>query len=245
MVTGSRQMTMDRALDLLVHGDIQAKGLLPWSSNYTFLATVSHHGDRSLAVYKPRSGERPLWDFPDGTLCLREVATFVVSQALGWLYVPPTVLRDGPHGTGSLQLYIDADPDEHYFTLQDAYVGDFQRLAVFDYIINNADRKSGHCLLGSDGRIWAVDHGLSFHTLPKLRTVIWEFAGEPIPRAMLDDLVAFRHRLGPGDPVYETLTRLLAEDELEALRQRVAHLLRSRTFPMPDSHRRHMPWPPV
>ncbi len=238
-------MTMDRVLDLLVHGEIQTEGLLPWSSNYTFLATVSYDSDRSLAVYKPRSGERPLWDFPDGTLCLREVATFVVSQALDWLYVPPTVLRDGPHGTGSLQLYIDADPDEHYFTLQDAYVGDFQRLAVFDYIINNADRKSGHCLLGSDGRIWAVDHGLSFHRLPKLRTVIWEFAGEPIPRAILDDVVSFRHRLEPEAPVYETLGRLLAEDELEALRQRVADVLRSGTFPMPDSHRRHMPWPPV
>lgn len=240
-----RQMTVDQVLNLLVHGDIQTEGLLPWSSNYTFLATVSYNGARSLVVYKPRGGERPLWDFPEGTLCLREVATFVVSQALGWSYVPPTVLRDGPHGTGSVQLYVDAHPEEHYFTLQDRYIEDFQYLAAFDYVINNADRKSGHCLLGTDGRIWAVDHGVTFHTLPKLRTVIWEFAGQPIPDAILDDLEAFRDHLAPGEPVPVTLGQLLADDELNALHQRVRDLLESRTFPAPDPRRRHIPWPSV
>ncbi|MFQ5854729.1 MAG: SCO1664 family protein [Anaerolineae bacterium] len=241
----SRQMSVDQVLDLLTHGAIQTEGLLPWSSNYTFLATVSHNGARSLAVYKPRRGERPLWDFPKGTLYLREVATYVVSQTLGWFYVPPTVLRHGPNGVGSVQLYVDAEPEEHYFTLQDKYIDDFRYVAALDYVINNADRKSGHCLLGTDGRIWAVDHGVTFHTLPKLRTVIWEFAGQPIPKGILDDLQQFVDRLAAGDPVYATLMRLLADNELNALRQRVRDLLQSRIFPYPDPNRRHMPWPPV
>lgn len=240
-----RRMTVDQALELLAHGELETEGLLPWSSNYTFLATVSYNGIQSLAVYKPQRGERPLWDFPDGTLCLREVATFIVSQALGWPFVPPTVLRDGPHGLGSVQLYIEADPEEHYFTLHERYVEDFQYLAAFDYVINNADRKSGHCLLGADGRIWAVDHGVTFHVQPKLRTVIWEFAGQPLPSAIVDDLTAFYVRLTPGEPVYNTLEHLLANDELTALQRRVQDLLLSRTFPEPDPHRRHIPWPPV
>ncbi len=238
-------MTVNQVLELLTQGRLETEGLLPWSSNYTFLAIVSYNGNRCLAVYKPRSGERPLWDFPEGTLCLREVATYVVSQALGWPYVPPTVLRDGPHGLGSVQLYIDADPEEHYFTLQEQYVEDFQHVAALDYVINNADRKSGHCLLGSDGRIWAVDHGVTFHTLPKLRTVIWDFAGQPIPDPILNDLEAFHSQLTPGDPVQTALQRLLARDEIDALRQRVRDLLRNRVFPRPDPHRRHIPWPPV
>lgn len=244
-VGAGRQMNADQVLDFLAHGRIETEGLLPWSSNYTFLATVSHNGTQSLAVYKPQRGERPLWDFPDGTLCLREVATFFVSQALGWSYVPPTVLRDGPHGTGSVQLYIDADPDEHYFTLQDEYPEDFQHIAVFDYVINNADRKSGHCLLGTDGRIWAVDHGLTFHRSLKLRTVIWEFAGDPIPEPILADLEALLARLTSDHPAHDTLARLLADEELVAVRRRVEDLLESRTFPEPDPHRRHTPWPPV
>lgn len=236
---------MDQVLNLLAHGDLHTEGLLPWSSNYTFLATISYNGAQSLAVYKPQRGERPLWDFPDGTLCLREVATFIVSQALGWPYVPPTVLRNGPHGIGSVQLYVHADPEEHYFTLRDRFVEDFQHLAVLDYVINNADRKSGHCLLGADGRIWAVDHGITFHAQPKLRTVIWDFAGQPIPSAILEDLEAFRQRLTPGAALQNTLQRFLADAELDALWRRVGDLLQSRVFPRPDPHRRHIPWPPV
>jgi hypothetical protein len=238
-------MTIDQIIDLLAHGEIHTEGLLSWSSNYAFLATICHNDFESLAVYKPQHGERPLWDFPDGTLCFREVATFVVCQALGWFYVPPTVLRNGPHGIGAVQLYIDCDPEEHYFTLQEDFVEDFQHLCVLDYITNNADRKSGHCLLGRDGRIWAVDHGLTFHELPKLRTVIWEFAGDPIPNQILIDLAAFQERLEPGNAIYDTLARLLSVDELLALRIRVDDLLQSRIFPNPDPRRRHIPWPPV
>lgn len=240
-------MSFDRVMDLLARGTIETEGLLPWSSNYTFLATVRHGDQMSLAVYKPRSGERPLWDFPHGTLCLREVATFVVSQGLGWVLVPPTVLRDGPHGVGSVQLYIDADAKAHYFTLQEdpAYADAFRRIAILDVVVNNADRKSGHCLLDRDGRVWAVDHGITFHVMPKLRTVIWEFAGEPIPGPMLDDLRAFRTRLDASNSLTATLERLLAAEEMDALRQRVDALLKRGTFPNPDPRRRHIPWPPV
>lgn len=240
-------MGFDEALELLTHGELEIEGLLPWSSNYTFLATVRHGGRSALAVYKPRSGERPLWDFPHGTLCLREVATFVVSEALGWSLVPPTVLRDGPHGIGSVQRFIHADPEAHYFTLQDhpAYTETFRRIAVFDVVVNNADRKSGHCLLGRDGRIWAVDHGITFHVMLKLRTVIWEFAGEPIPAPILKDLEALRQRLRDGSSLVQTLRRLLSAEEIDALRERVDGLLTQKTFPHPDPHRRHIPWPPV
>lgn len=238
-------MSVDQVLNLLAHGEIETKGLLPYSSNYTFLATIAYNGTRQLAVYKPQSGERPLWDFPEGTLCFREVAAFIVSQALGWFYVPPTVLRNGPHGIGSIQFYIDADPEEHYSTLRDRFVEDFRYLAAFDHVINNADRKGGHCLLGTDGHIWAVDHGVTFHVLPKLRTVIWDFAGQPIPDAILDDLEAFLGRLEAGDSARETLIRLLADDEIDALQRRVEDLLDTRTFPQPDPQRRHIPWPPV
>ena len=238
-------MSVNQILDLLSQGQIHTEGLLPWSSNYTFLVTITKDDVQSLAVYKPRSGERPLWDFPDGTLCYREVATFIVSQALGWFYVPPTVLRNGPHGLGAVQLYIDCDPEEHYYTLKDEYAADFQYLAVLDYITNNADRKSGHCLLGADGRIWSVDHGLTFHVMPKLRTVIWDFAGTPIPDPILKDLEAFQKHLQPGNQVYDTLARLLALDELVAFKQRIKDLLQTRTFPEPNPRRRHIPWPPV
>lgn len=240
-------MGFDEALEILTHGELEIEGLLPWSSNYTFLATVRHRDRSMLAVYKPRSGERPLWDFPHGTLCLREVATFVVSEALGWSLVPPTVLRDGPHGIGSVQRFVHADPEAHYFTLQDhpAYTEAFRRIAIFDVVVNNADRKSGHCLLGHDGRIWAVDHGITFHAMPKLRTVIWEFAGQPIPPSILADLELLRQRLGNGRPLVRTLQRLLSDEEIEALRQRVEGLLEQKTFPQPDPHRRHIPWPPV
>lgn len=239
------RMSVNEALELLLHGHLEVQGRLPWSSNYTLLTTVSLNGADSLAVYKPRQGERPLWDFPDGSLCLREVATFVVSQVLRWDFVPPTVLRDGPYGPGSIQLYVASDPDEHYFTLQGRFVEEFRYLAAFDYVINNADRKGGHCLLGNDGEIWAVDHGVTFHRLPKLRTVIWDFAGDPIPDAILDDLRKLSLDLRRENSLTDALGRLLSVMEMRALRERIAHLLQAGTFPRPDPSRRHTPWPPV
>ncbi len=165
----------------LAEGRIELLGLLPNASNAAFLARCRAGDEERFAVYKPSRGETPLWDFPEGTLHRREVAAFVVAAALGWPNVPPTVLRDGPEGPGSLQLFVRFQVGEHYFTLQDERREDFRRVALFDLVVNNADRKAGHCLLGEDGRIWVIDHGVCFSDEPKLRTVIWDFLDEPIP----------------------------------------------------------------
>ncbi len=237
-------VTIEQVLALLSRGEMEVLGLLPWSSNYTFLTSVRDGEMGCLAVYKPRQGERPLWDFPQGTLYLREVAAYVVSQALGWGFVPPTVLRDGPHGVGAVQLFIEAQPEAHYFTLGEGYASEARRIAAFDCVINNADRKAGHCLLDRRGRLWVVDHGIAFHAQPKLRTVIWDFAGQPIPPDMVRDLQTFRHRLTRPDPLVALLDSLLADEERAALRQRLDALLNSRTFPHPGPGR-HVPWPPI
>jgi hypothetical protein len=239
-----RNTNLDRIIALLTQGEMEALGLLPWSSNYTFLTTVHDASRQCLAVYKPQRGERPLWDFPQGTLCLREVAAYLTSQALGWSFIPPTVLRDGPHGLGSVQLFIDAEPEAHYFTFQGEHVPELQRIALFDCLTNNADRKGGHCLRGKDGRIWAVDNALTFHTDPKLRTVIWDFVGRPIPENLFQDLMAFKGRLAQPDPLVEALSRFLTAGEMNALRQRLDTLLKRATFPEPGPGR-HIPWPPI
>lgn len=231
-------MTARRTLE---RGEIELLGLMPNASNYTFLARVTHESDEALAVYKPRRGETPLWDFPDGTLGNREVAAFVVSHELGFGFVPPTVLRDGPHGPGSLQLFIDAQPGLHYLTIARSYDEIFRRVCLFDVVINNADRKSGHCLLEEGtGTIWVVDHGVSFHREPKLRTVIWDFAGERIPRDALESVEDFGARVAD----VAALTELLAADEVEAIRVRAEHVVKEGVFPEPGPGR-PFPWPPV
>ncbi len=231
-------------LQLLREGEMELLGLLPWSTNYTFLASVRRASWQTLAVYKPQKGERPLWDFPRGTLCLREYAAFLVSEALGWGLVPPTILRDGPHGLGMVQFYIDAEPDENYFTFHKKRQAELKRLAAFDAVVNNADRKGGHCLLGKDGRLWAIDHGITFHAQHKLRTVIWDFAGQPLPPQVLRDLRALRPRLEPSDPLARQLAELLSPEEMHALRRRLDILLATRTFPQPGPGP-SVPWPPV
>ncbi|HZY42259.1 MAG TPA: SCO1664 family protein [Anaerolineae bacterium] len=241
-------ISIDQLLDLLANGQIEQQGLLPWGSNYTFLVSVMQGDVQIAAIYKPRDGERPLWDFPEGTLCQREAAAFVVSQALDWLIVPPTVLRDGPHGVGMVQFYIDCNPDEHYFTLKDdeRFTGQFQRIALFDLLINNADRKSGHCLRADDDHIWAIDHGVAFSVEPKLRTVIWDFAEQDIPEALRADLRSFRARLDqPGDSAAKALSRLLDKRELAALKRRADQLIQTGCFPRPLPGYRQIPWPPV
>jgi len=234
----------DRVLTLLAQGELELLGLLPGSSNYTLLALVSDGDLEALAVYKPQRGERPLWDFAEGSLCLREVAAFLLSQMLGWPRVPPTVLRQGPHGLGAVQFFVQADPEAHYLTFARNYSAEGQRIALFDFLANNADRKSGHCLLDSAGRVWCIDHGITFHADYKLRTVIWEFAGQPIPQPLLDDLQALRVRLAQNDRETEALARLLSPREMGALRRRLKHLLRTKTFPEPGPYRA-IPWPPV
>ena len=213
---------------------------MPWSSNATFLVTLSLGDEQRAAVYKPHRGERPLWDFPDG-LYRREVAAYEVSEALGWGIVPETILReDAPLGPGSLQRFVDADFDQHYFTLLDDHSchDELRRIAVFDLLINNADRKSGHCLL-AEGRIWGIDNGLCFHVQPKLRTVIWDFGGTRVPPVLRQAVSAF------AEAVPASLAGLLNPSEIDALRQRAQAIARMERFPDPDPDLRPYPWPLV
>ncbi len=246
-------MIMADILQLLQNGIIELEGLLPWSSNYTFLIHVCGEGEEVTAVYKPRRGERPLWDFPQGTLCQREYAAFLVSEALDWHLVPPTVIREGPHGPGSIQLFIEHDPEQHYFTFEDSSIFQIQlqRMVLFDALINNADRKSGHVLLqegeepDQPNKLWGIDHGICFHTEEKLRTVIWEFANKPIPVDLFSDLQKFQKRLHiPADPIFKQLQEQLDTSEIKALRRRADRLTRRGSFPKPGPGR-HYPWPPV
>jgi uncharacterized repeat protein (TIGR03843 family) len=225
----------------LAEGALELRGRMPWSSNNTFLAALDEGTDREvLVVYKPQRGERPLWDFADG-LWHREVAAYELSEALGWGIVPETIQRDGPLGFGSVQRFIEADFSEHYFTLLEdpARHADLVRICVFDLLANNADRKGGHCLLGLDGRIWAIDHGLCFHADPKLRTVIWEFGGCPLPRDLRADIAGLAAQ--PPARVLE----LLDEREADAFVRRATAIARLDVLPDPPEERRPYPWPLV
>ena len=239
-------LTPERVLHLLTHGKIEVEGLIPWSSNATLLVTVRDDELTTLAVYKPQEGERPLWDFRYGSLGFREVASHLVCEALGWALVPPTVLRQGPHGIGSVQFFIHAQEDAHFFTIQDdpAYLMDLQRLAAFDVIANNADRKSGHCLVDLQGRLWAIDNALTFHADPKLRTVIWRFAGQPLPGSILADLQTLHGILTGESQLDRALHHLLDEQEVTALHRRLEQLIEDGHFPEPGEGR-VLPWPLV
>ena len=227
-------------LTVLAEGDIALEGRLPWSSNGAYLAVASLGGCDVRCIYKPHRRERPLWDFPDG-LFHREVAAYEVSAALGWGIVPETVLRaDAPAGPGSLQRFVEADFEEHYFTLleHERWHDDLRRIAVFDLVVNNADRKSGHCLLAYD-HIWGIDNGLCFHVEPKLRTVIWEFGDDPMPDSLRGDLRA----LATTPPA--SLERLLTEEETAVLCRRAVAVARLERLPDPGPDRRPYPWPLV
>jgi uncharacterized repeat protein (TIGR03843 family) len=236
----------ERSVRLLQAGQLEVIGRLPYSSNQTFLARCCEGDDELMAVYKPAAGELPLYDFPGGTLYRREVAAYLVDRALGWGLVPPTVGRgDAPLGPGSVQLFIDHDPELHYFTLLDSRERRFMRMATFDIICNNADRKSGHCLLSADGAIHAVDHGLTFHAEPKLRTVIWDFAGKPVPRVERAAAGRLAARLADqADPLTIALAALLEAAEVDALQQRAASMQQPGVFPHPGSSW-SFPWPLV
>jgi uncharacterized repeat protein (TIGR03843 family) len=229
------------AVRLLAEGELEIEGRLPWSSNASFVVTLCLDGVSGRAVYKPGRGERALWDFPGG-LYRREIAAYELSKALGWDVVPETVIRwDAPLGEGSLQRFVDADFSEHYFTLlEQTDLGDALRtIAVFDLVANNADRKSGHCLIDEMRRVWGIDHGLCFHEDPKLRTVMWDFAGEQIPASLLADVARL------VDELPEDLTRWLEGDEVDALRRRAATVARLGRFPDPNPEMRPYPWPLV
>jgi uncharacterized repeat protein (TIGR03843 family) len=234
---------LEDAAKLLSTGAVDILGHIPYSSNYVFLARVRADGSEALAIYKPRRGERPLWDFPQGTLAAREVAAFAVSEVSGWALVPPTVLRrDAPLGPGSLQLFIDHDPERHYFTLVDSRLGEFGVFAAFDVVINNADRKAGHVLEDAEGRLWAVDHGVTFHTEDKLRTVIWHLAGCPLTREAVAGLRTLSVALRPEAEARRRLEELVSAREVDAVVRRAQRLLSSGRLPRP-SQDHHLPWP--
>jgi len=239
MPADERQPVAD-ALTVLAEGTIDVQGRMPWSSNATFLVTVTHDGAEMRAVYKPHRGERQLWDFPDG-LYRREVAAYQLAQALGWPLVPETIVREeAPFGIGSLQRFVEADFDQHYFTLleEERHLPTLQAMGAFDLVSNNADRKGGHCLLDHEDRIWGIDHGLCFNVAPKLRTVIWDFAGEAIAESLLVDL----RRLA-AEPL-PALAGLLDPAETEAVRRRAERAVASGIFPEPGEGYPY-PWPLV
>jgi hypothetical protein len=217
-----------------------------WGSNYTFLVEIQQAGNTLKAVYKPTRGERPLWDFPAATLARREVAAYLVSEALGWSLVPPTVYRrQGPIGPGSVQLFIEHDPEYHYFNFREE---DRQRLrivALFDSLVNNADRKGSHILVDPENYMWLIDHGICFHVEDKLRTVIWDFAGERLPDNLCHDIRSLRQKLEPGSELIPAIKQFLSNDEIQALGGRADRLVASGQFPNPNPNRRFQPWPPL
>ena len=209
-------------------------------SNYTFLVEVMHDSQTYPAVYKPSKGEQPLWDFEENTLALREVAAYLVSEALGLHFVPFTVFREeGPHGPGSLQQFIEYDPEYHYFNFTTEDKELLKAVMFFDLLINNADRKGSHVFFEKDShKLFAIDHGVCFHEEDKLRTVIWDFAGQTIPNDLLSPLASM-------DSWRAGLEPYLSPDEIRALASRAERLLQSRRFPLPPRDRRAFPYPPL
>lgn len=227
----------------LMGGPILQCGLIPWGSNYTFLVTMDVGQTAPLlGVYKPRRGEAPLWDFPDGTLYKREYAAYLLSEALGWRIVPPTVIRDGPKGIGTVQLYMHHRPeDADYFALREQHASAVKTMAVFDLVAHNTDRKAGHCLRDVDGHVWGIDHGLTFNLHSGLRTVIWDFGGETISKRHLRDMKRVSTELETGEGLAHPLQDLLTSAEIEALLKRM-HTLLARPI-LPDIRsRRSVPW---
>ena len=234
-------------LEALQKGTFDLEGQFIYGSNYTFMVNCRYEGDTFKAVYKPTRGERPLWDFPSQTLARREVAAYLTSEALGWSLVPPTVYRleESPMGPGSVQLFIEHDPDHHYFNFTQHELQYLPVVMLFDLVINNADRKAGHILIDPEGAFWLIDHGLCFHVEDKLRTVIWDFAGEPIPTELLSNLDHLVSQLDNDETLKAALAPHLMPDEIQAIRTRAGDLLDLGVFPLPPEDRRAYPWPLV
>lgn len=240
----SLELKPEELADALAVAELDVVGRMRYSSNATFLVEGRVDGLELAAVYKPRRGERPLWDFPLGTLCNREVAAYELSRALGWDMVPVTILRDGPLGEGAVQQFVEHDPEHHYFTLLEGREDRFRQFAAFDVLANNTDRKGGHCL--RDVRtdvVVGIDHGLTFHVAWKLRTVIWDFAGEAVPERDHDDVCRAVSELD-GGPLCDRLAPLLSPVEIDAVAHRARALLEA-GFPYPDRGYRSTPWPLV
>jgi uncharacterized repeat protein (TIGR03843 family) len=260
--------------ELLARGELKVRGRIREASNAVLYCSVSYEGREAHCVYKPVAGERPLWDFPDGTLAQREVAAYEVSEATGWGLVPTTVLRDGPYGEGMCQVWIEPsaaedgdgllalvegeEPAEGWKAIGFAEVGEgetallvhaddarLRRLAVLDAVINNADRKGGHLLPAQEGRLYGIDHGVTFNAENKLRTLLWGWAGEPLTEEAVTVLKGLQEGLGPDAALAERLGELITPAELDATRARVAVLLETGRHPEPSGEWPAIPWPPV
>ncbi|MFV8187057.1 SCO1664 family protein [Streptomyces sp. AF1B] len=261
-------------VELLTDGELTVRGRIREASNAALYCTISHEGREAACIYKPVAGERPLWDFPDGTLAQREVAAYEVSEATGWGLVPPTVLREGPYGEGMVQLWIEAsagddapellalvdaeEPEPGWKAIGLAEVGEgrtallvhaddvrLRRLSVLDAVINNADRKGGHLLPTAEGRLYGIDHGVTFNTENKLRTLLWGWAGEPLDPESVGVLKTLQEALGAEGALAARLSALITGAELDATRARVAELLESGKHPEPGGEWPAIPWPPV
>ncbi|WP_099923534.1 SCO1664 family protein [Streptomyces mirabilis] len=260
--------------ELLALGELKVRGRIREASNAVLYCSVSYEGRDAFCVYKPIAGERPLWDFPDGTLAQREVAAYEVSEATGWGLVPTTVLRDGPYGEGMCQLWIEAlpeadgdgllalveaeEPAAGWKAIGFAEVGEgetallvhaddvrLRRLAVLDAVINNADRKGGHLLPAGEGRLYGIDHGVTFNAENKLRTLLWGWAGESLTPEAVEVLTSLRDGLAPGAPLATRLVELITTTEIDATRARVEAMLASGKHPEPSGEWPAIPWPPV
>ena len=270
----STQEETAHILDVLTFGEIEIEGRLADASNVVLLGQLELGDIRTRVIYKPVKGERPLWDFPHGTLAKREAAAFVLSAVGGWNLVPPTVIRDGPLGPGSVQLWVDAveggtrtlidvvTPAElspGWLPVFEAQLADgtavvvahadrpdLASAAVFDVVINNADRKGSHLVVDRSGSLWGFDHGISAHIEPKLRTVLWGWEGKPLPEVDLARLEALSGWLGnPRSPVSRAVNGLLSPAEVNAVSQRIAGLLTTGLFPEPNGRGPAVPWPPL
>ena len=236
-------LDLDAALRLLREGWLEVEGRLVDASNATLYCSTTLDGVTAACVYKPVRGERPLWDVPDGTLAGREVATYAVSEATGWDLVPPTVLRDGPFGPGMCQLWIDVDPEVDLAALARSDHPDLRRMAVLDAVVNNADRKGGHLLPTDDGRVYGVDHGVCFSVEDKLRTLLWQWRGDPLPQEACAVLERLRSELAGGE-LAGVLREHLTRAEVRATTQRVERLLATSVYPSPSPDWPAIPWPP-
>jgi hypothetical protein len=231
-------------LGILKKGTLKIEGQLIVGSNYTFLTSVDLEHKHIQAVYKPEKGEIPLWDFPPNTLANREMAAYIISEALNWNIVPPTIIRsDAPLGRGSLQFFIPHDPRLNYFTFPDDIKSSLHKVVIFDMVINNADRKGSHIILDLKGQIKLIDHGICFHQDPKYRTVIWDYIDENIPNDLIEDIARLRKLIKAGSPEIKGLDELLSKVEISALVKRIDQIIEDPFFPKPDKNYRPFPYP--
>ena len=232
-------MTLDQStFELLTDGEILSCQLTPTGSNYTFLVQLQIGGRTGMAIYKPRDGESPLWDFPSGTLYKREYASYLLDDILGWNLIPTTVIRDGPYGIGSVQHYVEHDPKQNYYTLGDEIGNQLRTIACFDLVANSTDRKANHMLVGTDGKLWSIDHGLTFHADTKICTVIWDYCGERISKKMLNAVENLSRKLSNPKGKLKELVGLLLPEEVVAFQKRVEWVLSEGVYPgLPGNNR--------